>query len=251
MVPTTADILAGFLDLPGELRNYIYEFILLQKEPLNPFVYYTPQANLTTGLFRANRTIYRETTLFLYSRNVFDVTNAGPGQVSSFIGRIGNINAGYIRHIITTFPSFLDLNPGDVTFEDDSSKTLKMIQAACTGLSTLETSLDSTNSMELRLDNLDHHKLATEALELVNTHFRAIPSIQEIILNVFEDGPSDYLRSIMTSYGWTIKTTEYEEEEEDDRGYYDFDYDDYHYDYSSGDEYDIDNDSDFWRRAAD
>ncbi len=209
------------------------------------------EANLTPALFRANRNIHRETTLFFYSRNVFDITSARPGQVSSFIERIGNSNAGYMRHIITSFPSFLNLDPGNITFENDSFETLKTIQAACAGLSTLETSLDSTNSIELRLDDLDHHKLATEALELVNTQFRAIPSIQEIILNVFEDGPSDCLRSIMKSYGWTIHTTEYEEEEDDDRWDNEFDYDDYDYEYESGDEYDIDNDSDFWRRAAD
>lgn len=81
----------------------------------------------------------------------------------------------------------------------------------CASLRTLETSLYSAKSMELRLDNLEHHKLVTEALELVNTHFRAVSSLQESILNVFEDGRGNCLRS-KKSCGWVLSTTEREEE---------------------------------------
>ena len=54
----------------------------------------------------------------------------------------------------------------------------------------------------------------------------------------------------MESHGWTISTTENVEEEDFDRSFSDFEYGD-----DSGDDgyddYDIDNDSDFWRRAGD
>jgi len=122
-------------------------------------------------------------------------------------------------------------------------------------LSTLTTSLYSTSTIELRLDALDNPKVVTEALKLVNTHFRAISSLQEIIVEVYKDGPSDHIRRKIESHGWTISITEYVEEEDFDRSFSDFEYDDYGYD-SGGDDddndtYDIDNDSDFWRRAAD
>jgi len=109
--------------------------------------------------------------------------------------------------------------------------------------------------MELRLDDLDNPKIVTEALKLVDTRFRAISSLQEIIVEVYEDGPSDHIRRRMKSHGWTISTTEYVEEEDWSRSFSDFDYDDYSYGGDSGgddyDDYDIDNDSDFWRRAGD
>ena len=113
--------------------------------------------------------------------------------------------------------------------------------------------------MELRLDNLDHYEIAAEALRLVDIRFRAISSLQEIILEMYEEGPSDYFRKEMKAHGWTICTTEYVEEEEDwGRSFNDFDDDGYGYgdddDYGYGDgddDYDIGNDSDFWRRAAD
>jgi hypothetical protein len=172
--------------------------------------------------------------------------------VAWFLQKIGSNNSSYIRHIVIDFPKFLYLDPGDVNLEEGSVSIPANIQSGCANLSTLTTSLYSTNAMELRIDDLDHHKVAAEALNLVNTHFRAISPLQEIILEVYEDGPSDHIRRMMKSHGWKISTTEYVEEE--DRGFSDFDYDDYGYGDDSGndyDDYDMDNDSDFWRRAGD
>ena len=100
--------------------------------------------------------------------------------------------------------------------------------------------------MELRLDALDNPKVVTEALRLVNTHFRAISFLKEIIVKVYEDGPSDHIRRKIESHGWTISATEYMEEENFDRSLSDFEYDDYGYDSDSDDgNYDVDNDSNF------
>lgn len=107
--------------------------------------------------------------------------------------------------------------------------------------------------MEVRLDDLGNNKIATEALELVDSRFRNISSIEKIIVEVFEDGPSGHIRRRMESHGWVVNQNERVEEEE---RFSDFDYDD---DYDNGhgyssddvDDYDIDNDSDFWRRAGD
>lgn len=101
--------------------------------------------------------------------------------------------------------------------------------------------------MEIRLDSLDHNKLATEALELINALFRTIPSIQDIIVNVFEDGLSDFLRSGMKSYGWKINITVYEVEDDNERvcGEFDYNYDNDSFNYNSGNKYNIDNNSNF------
>ena len=48
--------------------------------------------------------------------------------------------------------------------------------------------------MELKLDALDNPKIVTEALQLVNTRFRAISSLQEIIVKVYKEGPRGYIR---------------------------------------------------------
>ena len=110
--------------------------------------------------------------------------------------------------------------------------------------------------MELELDALDHPKIVAEAMALVNTRFRAISTLQEILVEVYEDGPNDHIRREMKSHGWTISGKEHVEESCSDRSFGDFEDIDYGYnddDDDSGDykdEYDIDNDSDSWRRAA-
>jgi hypothetical protein len=79
--------------------------------------------------------------------------------------------------------------------------------------------------MELRLDNLDHSRIVAEALKLVDTSFKTISSLQEITVEAYEDGPSDYIRKRMTNHGWTISTTQNMEEED----FSNFDYDEYRY----------------------
>ena len=43
--------------------------------------------------------------------------------------------------------------------------------------------------MALELDALDTTHIVADALALVDTHFKAITSLQEIIVEVYEDGP--------------------------------------------------------------
>jgi hypothetical protein len=245
----------SFLSLPGELRNTIYEIVLMQSELIDPWLRYGLQ--VPTGLFCVSKIVHREASLLFYSQNRFDFTGRDPEKLASFLQQIGPRNANSIQHIVIDFPEFLYLDPGDVTMEEKSLSILGSIMSSCAGLITLRTSLYSTSNMELRLDNLDHYSLATEALDLVDTHFRAMPSLPEIILEVYEDGPSDCLRKRMESHGWILSKNAVAEEECWDSRLSDFNSDDYGYgygygyDYDDDDDYDIDNDSDFWRRAAD
>ena len=252
----------NFLSLPPELRNQIYKLVLLHQEPITTprFEYniYREQ-KLTPGLLCANKTIHREASWLFYAQNRFDLTRVTPDDVALFLETIGRNNADYIRHIYADFPKFLCSNVGQVTLEDDSVSILANFQSGCANLSTLTVSVDSTSDMEDRfaaLDDftaLDHPKVVTEALRLINTHFRAIPSLQKVIVEVCEDGPSDLLRKEMESHGWTISTAKNVEEDDFDDSLSDFDFDDYGHDSGDDDDdyddYDIASDSDLWRRA--
>lgn len=258
MQATTTNISTNFLSLPSELRNKIYQLVLVQQEPIVPHFDYYQRHTLTPELLRTNKTVHREASSLLYAQNRFDFTMFTSEHVASFLEQIGRNNANYIRHIHVDFPNFLHLDPHDVTLEDDSDRILAKIQSDCTTLSTLTTSLDSTNDMELRLDALDNYNIVAKALAVVDTRFKAILSLQEIIVEVYEDGPSGHIRREMKSHGWTISAIEYVEESDSHRFSSDIEYDDYRYggdyrysDDSGSDHYDIDNDSDFWRRAGD
>ncbi|RYP70490.1 hypothetical protein DL771_005427 [Monosporascus sp. 5C6A] len=242
--------MTNFFSLPRELRDQIYELCLLHEEAINPWADYYQRKERTSGLFRASKTVHHEASSLFYTQNRFDFTTTTSEAVASFLGTIGR-NADHIRHVIVNFPQFLHLEPGDVTLEDSYVSIIANIQSGCANLSTLTTSLYSTNAMELTLDAIDDPKVVTEALKLVDTQFRTISSLQDIIVELYEDGPNDHIRSEMESYGWTLSTNENMEEEEFDRSWSDGEFEDYGYGYDDDDDYDIDNDSDFWRRAAD
>jgi len=246
----------NFFSLPSEVRNTIYELILLSEEPIDPYVYYHPLQDFTPGLFRANKAVHREACSLLYAQNCFDFTSRTLDDIVSFLTQIGRYNASYIRHIYIDFPKFKSLEAGSITLEDDSDFILATIQSDCPNLQTLKTSLGSTNAMELRLDAQDTPKILGEALKLVDTRFRASSSLQEITVEAYEDAPSDQLRREMRDCGWKISIAENVEGVGSDRSFDDYDYDDfvyhgYEYDDYGYDEYDLDNDSDFWRRAGD
>jgi hypothetical protein len=228
---------ANFLKLPRELRDRVYELCLLHQEPIDRWIEYDPwidfdqRQELTPGLLRANKTVHREASSLLYAQNRFDFTMATPKDVASFLRTIGG-NADYIQHVCINFPNLRDLEPGNVTLEESSISILANIQSGYVNLSTLTTSVHSTNAMVLKLDALDYPKIITEALKLVDARFRAISSLQEIHVEVYEDGPSDYIRRKMESHGWTVSAIEYVEEWGSDRSFGDFEDDrDWDHDY--------------------
>ncbi|KAF5603814.1 uncharacterized protein FSUBG_7063 [Fusarium subglutinans] len=222
----------SFLYLSGELRNAIYEIILVQSKPIDPWLRRGLQ--VLTRLFYVSKTVHRKASLLFYSQNCFNFAKRDPKKITSFLEQIDARNASSIQHIIIDFPESLH-DPSDVLTDEDTASILGDIKS--------------------RLDNLDYYSIATKMLHLVNTHFKAIPSLPEIILEVYEDGPSDSLRRKMKSYGWVLSENAFEEEKYWDGRLSHIDSDDYGYDDDNnsydGDDYDTDNDRDFWRRVAD
>ncbi|KAJ5340370.1 hypothetical protein N7541_009494 [Penicillium brevicompactum] len=191
----------------------------------------------------------------LYGNNCFDLTSLAPKTIPDFLDAIGLVNASHLECIRIGFPEFCDLED-EVSLEYGSLRTLKKIQAYCTNLKSISTTASTTYFMEIQLNSVDSPTIYGRALALVADHFRAITSLQEIVMEVHDDDLNSYIRSKMQSHGWILKVMEPVEEEEwvndriwdeieDDYLLYDDEDDD------NDDDYDIDNDSDIWRRAAD
>lgn len=240
---------ASFLTLPAEIRNEIYVYLLVRREPLVPW---NGAHEIVPNVLCTNTTILHEARSLLYSHNRFDLTTWNPQLILQFLDNVGYINAGHLRCIRIDFPRLRDLEDS-VSLEEDSLCILEKIQTHCTNLRTLMITPDSTNAREHQLDSFDSPKICAKALALVDARFRAISSLEEIIVEVYEEGPSREIRRKMESHGWTISVVEPVEEAEwnCDRSWDDFEDDQYLSDDYDEDEYDIDNDSDFWRRAAD
>lgn len=92
--------------------------------------------------------------------------------MASFLGTIGR-NGEYIRHMCINFPKFLDLEQCDIALED-SIGIFANVQSGFANLSTLITSIYTTNAKGLRFNALNNPKVVTEALMLVDTRVRAI-----------------------------------------------------------------------------
>ena len=199
---------ANLLSLPGELRKAIFQQLLVDHELIAPSIRVYPLRPLSPELLRVNKAIQHEASSLLYSHNCFELTACDPKHLISFIDKIGRNNASRIQHIYIEFPDILDLGTDSVTLWDDRVRFFAKIQSDCTDLRTITTSLRSTNAMALKLDTLANPNAVGEALALVDTQFKAITSLKQIVVEVYEDGPSAALRNTMESYGWTIKVTQ-------------------------------------------
>jgi hypothetical protein len=246
----------NFSTFPSEIRNRIYEELLVLSQPIIIEMATDRSRNIrrvlsdsdnwltcgTLGLcpaiLLANKGTHCEATPLLYSMNSFRVgasesshTYETPCAIlTSFLDHIGSQNAGFLRRICIAFPTFDDYHAGSVTLQKDSIRALELICDRCTNLAILETSLQTTAAVELSIDSLDNPRAAAEALALVDTLFKAISSLKEIIVNVYDEAPSLYLRDKMRGYGWTI--TEWEALESIRDFGSDFDgFDDYDYNY--------------------
>ncbi|KAM7223983.1 hypothetical protein V8F06_000456 [Rhypophila decipiens] len=194
-----------FLSLPSEIRNMIYELIVVCPEYLRPKPLPGHIRRLTPALLRTNKVIHAEACSLLYGQNCFEFRGSPiqPEDIVSFFDQIGTRNTGYIREILIEFPVFV--KPDNVTLDNNSSDILATLQNRCPNLSTITTCLD---------DRMEHllatqgKKVATEALKMVNHRFRAIlsSSLQEIFVEVYGRGPSDYIRQEMEALGWEIFT---------------------------------------------
>jgi hypothetical protein len=213
---TTEHMSTSFLGLPSELRNRIYELCLAREEPFSPWANDRPCQIQAPSLLRANKTIHREASPFFYAQNCFDLTNITHDDVYWFFETIGRNNANCIRHLRVIFPLFDHLEPGYITLAEDSIALFAIIQSFCASLRTLTTSPSSTHSMALRLDRLGQSQVVTEALKRTNSCFRAILSLQNIVIEVHWDEWWDMdMRRKMESYGWKINVAAYVEEEDD------------------------------------
>ncbi|KFY03096.1 hypothetical protein O988_01709 [Pseudogymnoascus sp. VKM F-3808] len=200
-------MMANFFDLPGELRNRIYELCLLHKAPLALWTGFNQRHELSPGLLRANKALHHEATSLFYAQNRFDFTIATPKRIAMFLQTIGCKNAGYIQHLYVEFPKFYYQEPGNITVSDDSISIFSSIRSSCANLSTLTAFTDSGLTIDFALNGLDNPDSISKALNLVDTLFKAIsPSLKRIIVGVYNNDPGNFITG-MENRGWTVKAT--------------------------------------------
>ena len=157
--------------------------------------------------------MYGETSPLLYSNNrfrfpeVFSSTSFAPthAHVAPFLTQIRS-QAGLVRRICIPFPTFDYPVPSRATLHQVHIENLELIRKTCRDIETLEL-LILPEHCNYALGDM---AVATEALNILNTHFRTFQFLKEIIIN-FEEyserNPSDDLTKKMRNMGWTVIVT--------------------------------------------
>ena len=237
----------NFFNFPAEIRLQIYEELFVRPEPLifitsnfsSTLPLITEQCyHLCPELLRTSKSVHREASPVLYSGNGFKFIgleatsrlSTKSAALASFFSQIGRQNASFLRHVLIDFDVNHDDYPDSWTVRQENSiEMVELIRDNCTSISKLETTLNDVTSGS---------ELVAKALELLDTRFKEISSLKEIIvhINCYED-PSDDLKQAMRDCGWVAKITlladdDVVEEEEE-------------MDYSGEDEEEDDSDEDY------
>ena len=211
----------GFLSLPGEIRNLIYEYLLVNDEPIDPIdhpVYpLWPQAARPTGLspnvLSTHSVIHREGRDILYGRNKFDVSffeaYSPPSPVTRFLDKIGRHNAARIRWIRIAFPALNWRNEGENIMTHEWNEFLEKIASCCTDLETVIMAECRLQNWQRFVDG--HERFHTPAefyangIGAIDFYLRRISSLSKIIVEVHWGVRESELGMEMKNHGWILE----------------------------------------------
>lgn len=215
MMPT------GFFDLPGEIRNIIYEELLVYSNVISldhawwswessfshSFERWSNPLHLYPKIFLLSKKAYHEASSVLYSRNCFDIGNSN--LFSLFLNQIGSHNSRYLSSLIIPFPDVhFDGHLMDISLKEDSMQTLNLIRLKCDNVVCLNASLHTSHAMELRLDAFDAPRAVDKVLNLIDTQIKAMSSLKEFRINVYDEPIDIALRKKMRCYGWRLEVAQ-------------------------------------------
>ncbi|SPJ78060.1 uncharacterized protein FTOL_06449 [Fusarium torulosum] len=175
---------------PVEIRLKIYSQLLVHPAliKLEKREYFSParlrlrleeSIDLFPALLRISKQVHDEAVPLLYSDNCFhfpeedEVTTgyATGTTLALFLGQIGLL-ARLIRHVCITIPNRSTL--WDTQLDEDHLKDLDLVRDACANITTLEFSLPFTSGFPV----------STTSLNLIDMRLKALPLLQDVIVNV-------------------------------------------------------------------
>ena len=200
-----------FFSLPRALREDIYRKVLAVPHPLYMFQdspshkvesFAPDRPRRWLALLYANRRLHEEAVPLLYSSNHFtfmDTTRQQADLLHGFLDRIGPACADQLSHITINFPVVDKLSgpSSEYQIQDDDLRSLQLLQDRCTRLKTLETIVQTHNS-----DGLS--KATPETLSLINAQFKAISSLDKVVVKVYTKPPKADVMELIRELGWVL-----------------------------------------------
>jgi hypothetical protein len=138
----------SFLDLPGEICNWIYRNALVWNHSITPKTLRKPK--LAMNLLLVNKKVYDKARSILYSQNSFDfVTRPSLPRPSFhspllFLDKIGPENSKWIESLELQFP-IIRLRGSEVELDNVSASILDKVQSSCPSLKRL--TLDTVDTI--------------------------------------------------------------------------------------------------------
>ncbi|KAK2756387.1 hypothetical protein FQN54_005279 [Arachnomyces sp. PD_36] len=208
----------GFLSLPVELRDIIYKQVLILLRPVylfqdrgGPLGSFIPgKPSQWRALLYVSRQISDEARVVLYSSNQFNIqevpTKYDQGRVlRSFLDCIGPTNTRLLSRLCVNFPATekVEGQEGKIRLREDALQWLQLLQRECPNLKTLETLVYSNDSSEL-IEERDSTQLVRDVLLGIDGQFRAIASLDRIIVRVTSGTPSPSVKEFLQGLGWAV-----------------------------------------------
>jgi hypothetical protein len=210
----------NLFDFPKEILLQIYSELLVRSEPIvfvaddysspSPPLFRSKRDGLCPALLEVNKKVHSEASPLLYSNNRFRfpdiLTSTDSAHIAPFLCQIGS-QASLIRYICITFPTFHDFQHDRARLHEAHIKNLELIRDTCTSITTLELSVPP-KCVNYAFDD---SPIGVQALDLLDTRFKAIPSLKEIIVNFQVYGEEDLSdhRKKMRDCGWTVEVTKF------------------------------------------
>ncbi len=207
----------GFFSLPREIRNKIYNIVLIVAHPV--YLFRDAGSRVETfapdrpfrwlSLLYTNRQTHSEAIPVLYGMNNFSLVDTTPqqlGLLESFVDCIGSVNAGLLSHLCINFPvaESIDGQPGKVKLRDDSLQSLKLLREKFTKLTTLEIFVHSKGSKGLIRTDQDNSQFIQDGLSQIDAQLKTIPSLNRVIVRVFDETPIPSVIELMQGLGWAV-----------------------------------------------
>ena len=207
----------GFFSLPRDIRNSIYNIVLIVAHPV--YLFQDAGSRVETfapdrpfrwlSLLYTNRQMHSEAIPVLYGMNNFSLLDTTPqqlGLLESFLDCIGSVNAGLLSHLCINFPvtESIDGQPGKVKLRDDSLQSLTLLREKFTKLTTLEIFVNSKSSKDLIRMDQDNLQFIQDGLLQINAQLITIPSLNRVIVRVFGETPAPLVIEFMQGLGWVV-----------------------------------------------
>jgi hypothetical protein len=189
----------GFLSLPGELRNQIYELLLLREHPIDFVrcdslrVSNPPPGAPVVALLRVNKAIHREAASLLYGANCFDFVGHSISPIP-FSRQVGATNMAHLGHLRVYL--FID------------STNLACIRDSCTGLRRVTAFVPFVHEIA-EPENEESRRGLVRALSARDAGFRSVASLREFFLESKNPGGEEESRTFiereMVRLGWKLR----------------------------------------------